>query len=355
MGPREGMTEREAALLKRSLDGLPSSIVTLDRDGVVLMVNATATRMLPSVEVGKELRPVLETLTNREKVDRVLHHKSIATFAGVAGGPELHWIAWDLPGDEGETVLTVWETDWSDDLNEQRAAFAMAASHELRGPLTTLRGFAEILNMDRGNMTPEQAEAAEIIERTSRHLTVLVDDVFDMSRNSFGELRLHLCDTDIGQMIRTVAATLEPRMAARDQSLEMGIEDGLPTVTADEARTTQVITNLVNNASVHNPPGTAISVAARRLDRGVEIVVSDDGQGLPFDSPEDAFSSFKRGETATEGDRTGAGIGLTITRLLVKLHLGEISVESTPGAGTTFTVWLPIDRDEALGAGRGPE
>jgi signal transduction histidine kinase len=343
------MTDQHAALLKRSLDGLPSSIVTLDRDGVVLMVNETATRMLPSVEVGKRLRPVLETLTHREKVDRVLHHKSIATFSGVVGGPELHWIAWDLPGDEGETVLTVWETDWSDDLNEQRAAFAMAASHELRGPLTTLRGFAEILNMDRGNLTPEQAEAAEIIEKTSLHLTVLVDDVFDMSRDSFGELRLHLCDTDLRQMIRTVAATLEPRMSARDQTLEVKIEDGLPTVTADEARVTQVVTNLVNNAAVHNPPGTTVSVSARRLEGEVEIVVADDGQGLPFDDPKNAFRSFNRGETATEGDRTGAGIGLTITRLLVKLHLGEISVDSTPGAGTRFTVWLPIDREAALG------
>lgn len=348
MPPMDGTSEARAELIERSLNGLPSSIVTFDADGVVLMVNATATRMVPMIEPGKPLRPVLEEITNVEKVDRVLHYLSLATFAAFPDGPELHWMGWKIPDSGGEVVLTIWETDWSEDLNEQRAAFAMAASHELRGPLTTIQGFAEILNMDRSNFTPEQAEAAEIIERTAKHLTVLVDDVFDMSRNSFGELRLHPCDVDLRLVIRSVIANLDPRISAKGQKLEVRIEDDLPLITADEARATQIVSNLINNASVHNPRGTTIRVSAKASEGGVEFVVADDGQGLPFDEPEDAFRSFSRGETAMEGDRTGSGIGLTITKLLVKLHLGRISVASTPGKGTSFTVWLPVDRQTAL-------
>jgi len=353
MGPKDGNGEERAELIKRSHDALPSAILTLDREGRVVLTNATARRMLPMVTPGIELRPLLEGMTNVEKVDRLLHHRALVTFAPEPGGPELHWMAWEMPGPEEEMVLTVWETDWNGDLNENRAAFAMAASHELRGPLTTLQGFAEILDIQRDNLTPQQVEAVEIIERTARHLAVLVDDVFDMSRNSFGELRLNLDETDPGEVARSVAATLEPRIAERGQRLATILGPALPTIEADEARLTQIVMNLVNNASVHNPSGTRIEVAVRRHGEAVEIVVADDGVGLPFDDLDDVFHSFSRGETAEEGDRTGSGIGLTLARLLVKLHLGEIAVESQPGEGTAFTVWLPVDRRAGLeGAAR---
>lgn len=353
MKPGDGQREAPTELLQRSFDSLPSSIVTVDADGYVVLTNATASRMLPMITPGVELRPILEQMTNREKVDLVLHHRTLSTFPADPDGPELHWIGWEIPGSGGEMVLTVWETDWSERLNERRAAFAMAASHELRGPLTTLQGFAEILNMETDNLTPQQLEAAQVIERTARHLAVLVDDVFDMSRNSFGELRLTLSETNLGDVIKSVAATLEPRVADRGQQLVVDLDPDLPVIEGDESRLTQIVTNLVNNASVHNPSGTLIEVSARPGDGFVEVVVSDDGNGLPFDDIEDAFRSFRRGQT--QGDRTGSGIGLTLARLLARLHLGDIWVESTPGKGTVFTVRLPVDREAGIdGATREP-
>lgn len=338
----------ELELLKRTMDALPSSVLALDKSGKVLLLNATAAEMIPSLRVGMDFRSALEQFVHPEKVDLLLIRREVATFAATRGGPEMHWMVWEEPQPEGLLVLTVWETDWSEVLNERRAAFMMAASHELRGPLTTLRGFSEILNMDTGNLTAEQAEAAAIIEMTAKHLTVLVEDVFDLSRNSFGELRLDLCDVNLGKVLESVGSSLRAAVEQRQQHLVCVIEEDLPLVKADEARATQIISNLINNASFHNPEGTSITATVKIEEPWIRIDVEDDGQGLPFEDPLDAFRSFRRGESAAGGDRTGSGIGLSLTKRLVQLHRGRITVQSESGVGSTFTVRFPIDRDSAL-------
>jgi two-component system OmpR family sensor kinase len=108
-----------------------------------------------------------------------------------------------------------------------------------------------------------------------------------------------------------------------------------------------VIENLVHNAHIHCPEGTTIEVSCRAGDGGIQVEVSDDGPGLPFDPPEAAFSSFKHAGTIDFGEMTGSGIGLTVAKRLTELHRGRISVDSSP-AGCRFTVWLPVDRERAL-------
>ncbi len=341
----------ELELVRWTNDTLPSSVLALDADGIIEYRNATTVDMVPTLTVGSPLREVLAGLTHEEKIDRLLIRREITTFRGRPDGPELHWIVWDGVEKDGRLVLTVWDTDWNDAMNERRAAFMMAASHELRSPLTALQGFAELLNMDTSNLSPEQVEAAEIIERTARHLTVLVQDVFDLSRNSFGELRLNLCDVDLGGVLEPLVTSASAVTEERGQTLTCEVEPGLPVIRADEARTIQMISNLVNNASFHNPAGTSIRVRAGVEGEHVTVEVSDDGDGLPFDDPDEAFRSFRRGAGVTAGDRTGSGIGLSVTKRLIQLHRGDIRVESDPGNGTSFTLLFPIDRENALTPG----
>jgi len=351
MGVTEGIPSNDAGLLRRSLDGMPAGLITLDENDVVLQANAAAIEEVPSLAVGEPFRAALEKITHVEMIDRLMIRREVATFPGAPDGPEYHWMVWGERNSRGEIVITYWDTDWNDVMNERRAAFTMASSHELRGPLTTLRGFSEILNMDTSNLTPEQAEAAEIIELTARHLTILVDDVFDLSRNSFGELRLNLSEIDLTEIVESAVSTLRAGIEARDQVLLCELEAGLPAITADEARATQMVSNLINNASIHNPAGTTIAVKASAADGQIAVSVTDDGNGLPFEDPNDAFRSFRRGIDATGGDRTGSGIGLSITKRLIQLHRGEVTVESSPGAGSCFTLLFPIDRETALTPG----
>lgn len=354
MGFGEGVPNDDVGLLRRSLDGMPAGVLTIDAGGTIVQASGSALEIAPSLRPGVALRPALEELTHVEMVDRLLIRREVSTFPGRPGGAEHHWMLWGERNPQGEIVMTVWETDWNEVLNERRAAFTMAASHEMRGPLTAIRGFAEILNEDNGNLTPEQAEAAAIVERNARHLTVLVEDVFDLSRNSFGELRLEIRPTDLAELLDSVAAAARPRVEARGQNLECQLSE-LPEVDADPARTIQMITNLVNNASVHNPGGTSIRMSARTEGKWVAVEVADDGVGIPFDDAEEAFRSFRRGDRAAEGDRTGSGIGLAITRSLIQLHRGDITVESEPGEGSVFTLWFPVNRDGAtVRGGPGP-
>ena len=339
-----GTFKEELALLRHTLDSMPSSVVTVDSEGRVCYRSKSAASTLPTFTIGADFRKTLEAITHVEKVDRLLIRREVTAFAPAPDDPELNWMVWDIP-ETGGLLLTAWQTDFSILMNERRADFMMAASNELRSPLTTLQGFAELLNLDPSNLTPEQAEAAEIIERTSRHLTVLVQDVFDLSRNSFGELRLNICTVDLRDVLESVVAQISAVTSERGQTLTCTLDPDLPVIKGDEARTTQMISNLVNNASVHNPEGTAIVVKAGIQGDHVAVSVSDDGRGLPFDDPDDAFRSFRRGPGATAGDRTGSGIGLSLTKRLIQLHRGDITVESRPGEGSTFTLLFPIDRE----------
>jgi len=351
---KEGYPVDDNGLLRRSLDGMASGVVTVDAAGNLIQANLTAIELAPGLLPGSNLRTELEKLAPVEKVDRALIRREVVSFPGKPGGPELNWLLRGT-GADGEQMVNLWMVDWAEVAHERRSAFTMAASHELRGPLTTLRGFSEILNMDVSNLTPEQAEAAAIIEATTRRLTDLVEDVFDLSRNSFGELRLHLAETNLGETVKAVAAATEPGIAERDQSLEVRIEDGHPMVQADEARCFQMVSNLVNNASVHNGAGVRVRVSVGMEGDFLTVRVVDDGRGLPFEDPEEAFRSFQRGGTASEGDRTGSGIGLSLTRALIELHRGRITVESEDGSGSCFTLWFPVDRSKAaVATGSGP-
>lgn len=352
MSTTEGLPTNDAGLLRRSLDGMTSAgIIAIDRDDVIVQASGPAIEKAPSLVPGIPLREALAKLTHVEMIDRLLIRREISSIPGRPGGPEYHWMVWDERNAQGEIVITFWDTDWNDVMNERRAVFAMASSHELRGPLTTIQGFAEILNMNPGNLGPEQKEAAEIVERTARHLSVLVEDIFDLSRNSFGELRLNLGEVDLEAVLNEVATSTRPGIEGRGQSLMCEIEGHLPLIEADEDRTVQMITNLVKNASVHNGEGVVIRIFARVEDESIAISVEDDGRGLPFEDHDEAFRTFRRGPGSTIGDRSGSGIGLSLAKRLIQLHRGFIDVESSPGGGATFTLWFPTDRDHALTPG----
>ena len=352
MSSTEGVRVDDAGLLRRTLDGMPSAgMLTIDRHDVIVQASAPSLEKAPSLVPGVPIREALEKLTHVEMIDRLLIRREISTIPGEPGGPEYHWKVWHERNDHGEIVVTFWDTDWNEVMNERRATFAMAASHEMRGPLTTIQGFAEILNMHPENLSPEQREAAEIVERTARHLSVLVEDTFDLSRNSFGELRLNLTEIDLEEVIVEVISSTRPGIESRGQSLECEIAGPLATIEADEGRTTQMIRHLGKNASVHNGEGISIEVFARVESDSIAISVDDDGRGLPFDDPEEAFRTFRRGPGSTAGDRSGSGIGLSLAKRLIQLHRGRLDVESGPGRGARFTLWFPLDRERAVTPG----
>jgi len=234
------------------------------------------------------------------------------------------------------------EASQRDQLDRLKDEFVLTASHELRSPLTSVLGFAELLMMDRESLTPKQVETVEIILDNCRHLVRLLNDLLDLARSDAGRLSIEAQPTDLGPLIEDVARSMRAQTEAAGQNLAVRLQPGLPQVSCEPARIRQVLVNLLTNAHDYSPEGASIEVRARALgvDR-VEVSVTDDGPGIPADQLERIFERFTRGDAGLTQRVGGTGLGLAISKSLVELHGGTISATSTLGAGSTFSFRLP--------------
>ncbi|HEX8689501.1 MAG TPA: HAMP domain-containing sensor histidine kinase [Solirubrobacterales bacterium] len=228
-----------------------------------------------------------------------------------------------------------------DQLERMKDEFVLTASHELRSPLTSVQGFAELLMLEREQLTPKQTETVEIILDNTRHVVRLLNDLLDLARSDAGRLTIAPAPTEVAALVEEAARSLRSRTAARGQTLEAEIEPGLPRVNADRDRIRQVLVNLLTNANEYCQEGATIRVRASRAGAEVEIAVIDNGPGIPSEQLEHIFERFTRGDAGMTQRVGGTGLGLAISKSLVELHGGTIAAESTPGGGSTFSFRLP--------------
>ncbi|MFZ9668334.1 MAG: sensor histidine kinase [Solirubrobacterales bacterium] len=338
-----------AATALEVLNTQVGGMIVLSPELEVVWANSAARGLAPDLTPGQPIRPLLDQVSEEQKVDRLLFNRERVLAPARQGGPDLYWLMHPQQLDGGNQLLYLWDPDISEDMHERRIAFLAGAAHELRSPLTAIVGFAEILGEERANLSEGQLEALMMIEQNARYLERLVRDVFDMTRNSFGELPLDLARVDVGEITSDAARSLDPAISGKGQTLVLEVEDEIQPVEADPGRIHQIVTNLVRNACAHCPEGTRIEVSCRTDREAGEVViaVSDDGPGLPFDDPDEAFRSFRSGGPQDPGAMSGAGIGLSMTKRLVQLHRGRILVSSEKGRGTRIEIRLPIDRATA--------
>jgi signal transduction histidine kinase len=224
--------------------------------------------------------------------------------------------------------------------NRLKTEFVSMVSHELRTPLTSIQGYAELLLEDK-RIDEAQRESLTSVKKNSDRLLGLINDLLDLSRMEAGRLDLHRTSLDLARLIPEVAGSLRPLIEAKRQQLRIDLGDALPPVWADADRVTQILTNLISNAHKYTLAEGSITVAARRDDGFVRVDISDTGIGL---SPEDQarlFTKYFRAHDRSPQAAGGTGLGLVITRLLVELHGGRITVSSAPGRGSTFSFSLP--------------
>ncbi len=237
-----------------------------------------------------------------------------------------------------------------DQLDRMKDEFVLTASHELRSPLTSVQGFAELLLLEREKLDPKQAETAEVILDNTRHLVRLLNDLLDLARSDAGRLAIRPEQTGATGLIEDAVRAMRAQLDARGQTLSLEIEPNLPQIEADRDRIRQVLVNLLTNANEYCPQGANIGVKARRAGAEVEIDVTDDGPGIPEQQLEHIFERFSRGDAGETQRVGGTGLGLAISKSLIELHGGTIDAESTPGKGSNFRIRLPTiapDRVEA--------
>jgi two-component system sensor histidine kinase MtrB len=234
------------------------------------------------------------------------------------------------------------EASERDRLDRMKDEFVLTASHELRSPLTSVQGFAELLMMDRDSLTQRQVETVEIILDNCRHLVRLLNDLLDLARSDAGRLAIRPRPTRLGPLVEDVVRTMRAQTEGSEQTLTEKIEPNLPLVEVEPDRIRQILVNLVTNAHEYSPERASIEVSVRVADDAVMIDVTDNGPGIPPAQVEHIFERFVRGDAGLTQRVGGTGLGLAISRSLVELHGGTIAVDSEVGRGSTFTVTLPL-------------
>jgi signal transduction histidine kinase len=229
------------------------------------------------------------------------------------------------------------------ELDRLKSNFLATMSHELRTPLTSVIGYSEMMLEGLGGpLTAEQREYVGIIMEKGENLLQLITSILDISKIEAGRVRLVLTEVDAGQLMRDAVATVLP--LARKKGLKVACEAAaLPRFQADRDKVRQCLVNLCSNAVKFTPAGGVITVSAEALPGDLLAMhVADSGIGIADEHLEKVFDVFYQVDGSSTREYGGAGLGLAIVKSFAEAHGGGISVRSVIGAGTTFTLALPL-------------
>lgn len=228
-----------------------------------------------------------------------------------------------------------------------RKDFVANVSHEIRTPLSMVQGYSEALLDDIAASPEERRELVQVIHDESLRMGRLVRDLLDLARMEAGHLEMHFQPLDVNALLNRVYRKFAALTKEKGILLSKSEDREDLTLTADGDRLEQVLTNLLDNAIRHTPAGASIRMTADKVrdSRGEELklTVEDEGQGIPQEDLPYIFERFYKADKARKRENNGGtGLGLAIVKNLVEAHGGKITATSEPGAGTTFTIWLPM-------------
>jgi signal transduction histidine kinase/CheY-like chemotaxis protein len=306
-------------------------VVTEPGSAKIATVNPRAGELVPELVVGgsvdagdSPLPPVEEVLRGETIIEH--NDRTLAVTAARLGSE-----------DDG-VVWTVRDISERARLERAKSEFVATASHELRSPLTSIKGFVELLERSPENMSARQREFVDIILKSTDRLVDLVNDLLDVARIEADHVEINRRPIDVGEAVKEVVELMGPRFAEKHQQLGVYVAPNLPLALADPARVRQIVANLVTNAHLYTQADGRIHIGVEPDRAWVQIVVEDSGVGMTLEEASRVFDRFYRGR---KGSTPGTGLGLSIVKSLVELHQGQVGVESAPGRGSTFRVRLP--------------
>ena len=224
-----------------------------------------------------------------------------------------------------------------------KSDFVSIVSHEMRTPMTSIKGFVDLMLMGAaGDVSDQQRHFLSIIKSNADRLAILVSDLLDLSKIETGRLRLRLEPTSALDVLEGVIDSLRGSIEDKEQELTCEVSDNLPLVMADRDRLIQVLTNLLANANQYTPNGGQIRIKMVQQGPVLQISVADTGIGISEEDQEKIFNRFFRADHPLVRNSEGTGLGLPIVRSLVEMHGGELWLHSTLGEGSEFSFTLPV-------------
>ncbi|MCB8948394.1 MAG: GAF domain-containing sensor histidine kinase [Ardenticatenaceae bacterium] len=229
------------------------------------------------------------------------------------------------------------------DANKAKSEFISLVAHELRVPMTSIKGYTDLMNAGlAGPLSDQQKQFLEVIRRNLSRMSSLISDLSDINHIESGRMKFDLKPFDLREVVGDVADSLRERIENREQTLHIEIEDDLPEVFADTTRIAQVVSNLMSNANKYTQDGGDITLRAWPNGRYAYVSIQDNGLGISEENQQKLFTQFFRAEDKEVRAQAGWGLGLSIVRRMVEAQNGEITFESKLGEGSTFTFTVPL-------------
>lgn len=226
-------------------------------------------------------------------------------------------------------------------VEELKTNFISMMSHDLKTPIARIQGMADVITKDTNQLSSPQLEAVDHIRSSSEDLHRFINSILNYARIESEGVQLHLHARDINEVVKEVVRKHDFLAKLKHITVETSLEPLFP-IKVDPDLIRQVISNVVENAIKYSPEHSRVRVSTQEIEGFVRVQVEDSGQGIPADELPNIFMKFFRSKNAKSSAIKGSGLGLYLAKYFVELHKGQISAQSTPGKGSTFTVDLPL-------------
>jgi len=329
---------RQKEELNSVLSSMEEGLIALDKNGEILFGNDSFKKIIANDRIeGKSYWEVLREPKFGELIRKVQEEKKNLAEEIILKERTFLCSASFLPSRE-ETVVTLHDLTRIRDLEKIKKDFVVNVSHELRTPLTAIKGYVETLY--------EEADAKsrnylDIVRRHTDRLINIVKDLLLLSELEEKGFRLQTEKLNLKSLIKSILKIFEPRIKEKKLSVKLTAEDSLPLIEGDFFKLEQMLINVIDNAVKYTTKGR-IEISLKKEDQNARIEIQDTGIGIPKEHLDRIFERFYVIDKSRSKKLGGTGLGLSIVKHIALLHNGEVSVKSTPGKGTTFTILLPL-------------
>lgn len=341
---RAQISENEHAKLEAVFNNIQDSVMLLNRDNIIMLVNSAMCRAFginPKTAIGKPVlevinHPDLITLITRVDVSNPYQFLEVNFPDGRVGNAQFTAIH-----DVGY-ALTMHDVTYLKEVDRVRSEFVHTVSHDLRSPLTSVIGYAELIERA-GPLTEQQRDFVSRIQDSIQHITSLINDLLDLGSIEAGiDKRREFVQLE--GILRYTIDMLHGQIKAKHLKVRTDIASVLPPIRANPIRLRQVLDNVVGNAIKYSSVNGEIDISIHPEENQIILQVTDQGPGIPKTDQPHIFDKFYRG-TNVGPEIEGSGLGLAIVKNIVESHQGRIWVESTVGKGSSFFIVLPVVPD----------
>jgi len=328
---------------------IADGIIMTDHAGKILLLNNQAKEILNIRDNNLEQKYIWEYLYDKNLMDAI---KEVVTNPGVIR-KELDFSTKNqlrfyqassrpvitLKNETIGTVTVLHDITLEKEIDRMKDDFLHSITHDLRNPMTSIRGFLKfLLDNVGGPLTDQQRKMVEIMDRASLRLLNMINDILDLAKLESGRIELNLSDTNLNEIANKVIELLQPQIVKKNIKINIVTENEIPVIKSDSGLIERVINNLVGNAIKFTPEEGTITISMKDKQDRVEISVIDTGEGIPKEFINKIFDKFGQ---VTGQRKGGTGLGLTICKYIVEAHKGKIWVESELGKGSKFTFYIP--------------